>query len=139
MGSYTMVLKVIMYFESKHFWVFLTEPLATLILEWMLPFIMCWTVLMINHCCVLGYWCFKPSTSVQKQVKNNVDKNEQSFGVILTPFSSSKWLLINWQKIFWLMISMYKIWKVTQKVLLELSLIGHIEKLYAWLFIFRIC
>ena len=37
---------------------------------------------------------------VQKQVKNNADKIERRFGVILTPFSSSKWLLINCQKHF---------------------------------------
>ena len=27
---------------------------------------------------------------IQKEVKNNTDKNERRFGVILTPFSSSK-------------------------------------------------
>ena len=35
---------------------------------------------------------------IQKQVKNNAGKNERRLGVILTTFSSSKRLLINWKK-----------------------------------------
>ena len=66
----------------------------------------------------MSAWC------LQKQVKNNAGKKERQFAVILTPFSSSKWLLINSQKSFsgwWLAYMKYA--KVTQKVLLELSLL----------------
>ena len=67
----------------------------------------------------MSAWC------LQKQVKNNAGKKERRFAVILTPFSSSKCLLIDGQKSFsgwWLAYMKYA--KVTQKVLLELSLLG---------------
>ena len=65
---------------------------------------------------------------IQKQVKNNAGKKKRRLGVILTPFSSLKCLLVNCQKSFsgwWLVFMKYA--KVTQKVLLELSPTRHLE------------
>ena len=65
---------------------------------------------------------------IQKQVKNNAGKKKRRSGVILTPFSSLKCLLVNCQKRFsgwWLAFMKYA--KVTHKVLLELSPTGHLE------------
>ena len=48
--------------------------------------------------------------SIQKQVRNNAVKKKQRLGVILTPFSSSKCLLVNCQKSFsgwWLAFMKY--------------------------------
>ena len=75
------------------------------------------------------YRVFNVFLMLQKQVKNNTGKKERQFAVILTPFSSSKWLLINSQKSFsgwWLAYMKYA--KVTQKVLLELSLLDVCER-----------
>ena len=63
---------------------------------------------------------------IPKQLKNNAYKNELRFGVILTPFSGSKWFLTKRVLADW--ISINEICKVTQKVLLELSPVGYLEK-----------
>ena len=78
-----------------------------------------WFLALDSYFFAMSAWC------LQKQVKNNAGKKERRFAVILTPFSSSKCLLIDGQKSFsgwWLAYMKYA--KVTQKVLLELSLLG---------------
>ena len=67
---------------------------------------MCLVFALDSYFFAMSAWC------LQKQVKNNAGKKERRFAVILTPFSSSKCLLLDVQKrFFWLMISIYEICK----------------------------
>ena len=67
---------------------------------------MCLVFALDSYLFAMSAWC------LQKQVKNNAGKKERRVAVILTPFSSSKCLLIDGQKsFFWLMISIYEICK----------------------------
>ena len=83
-------------------------------------------ILQWHNCAMFGF--SKRRFSYTKKVKNNTGKKKRRLGVILTPFSSSKCLLVNCLKSFsgwWLAFMKYA--KVTQNVLLKLSQTGHLE------------